>query len=322
MAIYPLRQLPHDVGGLTYPPLTNNIFLRAADLDGDRLIGPSGKPVPGERTLTYFVAHEIMHTLLADELGAVRYLRLPDWKNEGYADHVAKGIEFSVRALRWANFGKETARWIPRLRTLSAVQSPRRVSSRSEGTNVHELLNQEFDLASLETKCWMKPRIMSERRRPYARDRAKEEPVESTVPEKRDPVEQIKQAFQNDDADRVRALLDSHPKLKAEIDQPLGPFDSPPIVNVRSRAMLDVLLEAGADLNAKSRWWAGGFGLLDWANPEAGRICDQAGRCRGRTCGGASGDDGPTPRISLTRSRLGPRPRRRRADIAPLRQLG
>ena len=32
--------------------------------------------------------------------------------------------------------------------------------------------------------------------------------------------------------------------------------------------MLDVLLEAGADLNAKSRWWAGGFGLLDWASPE------------------------------------------------------
>ena len=32
--------------------------------------------------------------------------------------------------------------------------------------------------------------------------------------------------------------------------------------------MLDVLLDAGADLNAKSRWWAGGFGLLDWAAPE------------------------------------------------------
>jgi hypothetical protein len=58
------------VGGLTYPPLSNNIFLRAADLDADRLIGPSGKAVPGERTLTYFIAHEIAHTLVADELGA------------------------------------------------------------------------------------------------------------------------------------------------------------------------------------------------------------------------------------------------------------
>ena len=59
-----------------------------------------------------------------------------------------------------------------------------------------------------------------------------------------------------------------HPELKAKINEPWGPFDTPPIVNVRSRPMLDVLLEAGADLNAKSRWWAGGFGLLDWASPE------------------------------------------------------
>lgn len=32
--------------------------------------------------------------------------------------------------------------------------------------------------------------------------------------------------------------------------------------------MLDVLLDAGADINARSRWWAGGFGLLDCASPD------------------------------------------------------
>lgn len=32
--------------------------------------------------------------------------------------------------------------------------------------------------------------------------------------------------------------------------------------------MLDVLLEAGADINARSDWWAGGFGLLDCADPD------------------------------------------------------
>jgi len=31
--------------------------------------------------------------------------------------------------------------------------------------------------------------------------------------------------------------------------------------------MLDVLLEAGADINARSTWWAGGFGLLDGVGP-------------------------------------------------------
>jgi ankyrin repeat protein len=32
--------------------------------------------------------------------------------------------------------------------------------------------------------------------------------------------------------------------------------------------MLDVLLDAGADINARSRWWAGGFGILDSVPPE------------------------------------------------------
>jgi ankyrin repeat protein len=52
------------------------------------------------------------------------------------------------------------------------------------------------------------------------------------------------------------------------INEPMADFDSQPITHVRSRAMLDVLLKAGADINVKSRWWAGGFGLLDCANPE------------------------------------------------------
>jgi hypothetical protein len=101
--------------------------------------------------------------------------------------------------------------------------------------------------------------------------------MNSTTPDKQDPVEQLKQAFEADDADRVRGLLASHSELKAKINEPLGPFDSPPIVNVRSRAMLDVLLEAGADLNAKSRWWAGGFGLLDWASPEVAAYAIERG---------------------------------------------
>ena len=86
--------------------------------------------------------------------------------------------------------------------------------------------------------------------------------------DKVDPVELLKDAFQADDAGRVRGLTDEYPELMARINEPWGPFDSPLIVNVRSRPMLDVLLDAGADLNAKSRWWAGGFGLLDWASPE------------------------------------------------------
>ena len=56
--------------------------------------------MPGERTLTYFLAHEIAHVLIARELGAVAFLRLPAWKNEGYADLLAKGSDFDYERTR------------------------------------------------------------------------------------------------------------------------------------------------------------------------------------------------------------------------------
>jgi len=53
------------------------------------------REVPGERTLSYFITHEIAHTLVAEELGAARFWQLPTWINEGYANYVAKGADFS-----------------------------------------------------------------------------------------------------------------------------------------------------------------------------------------------------------------------------------
>lgn len=83
-----------------------------------------------------------------------------------------------------------------------------------------------------------------------------------------DPIDLFKKAFCDHDAALFRALLKRYPAMKARINEPVAAFDSPLITNVRSREMLDVLLEAGADINAKSRWWAGGFGLLHGADPE------------------------------------------------------
>lgn len=79
--------------------------------------------------------------------------------------------------------------------------------------------------------------------------------------------QQIMEAFRGDHAERLRDLLARHPALKAMVNEPVGPFNSPAIINIRSRAMLDVLLDAGADINAKSRWWAGGFGILHSVDP-------------------------------------------------------
>jgi hypothetical protein len=80
-------------------------------------------------------------------------------------------------------------------------------------------------------------------------------------------VRQVRKAFRDDDTAAFRRLLDQYPVLKAKINEPVGDFDSPLINHVRSAAMLELLLDAGADINARSRWWAGGFGLLDSADP-------------------------------------------------------
>ncbi len=78
----------------------------------------------------------------------------------------------------------------------------------------------------------------------------------------------VHDAFRRDDAPGVRRLFDQYPALKSRINDPIGDFDSPLIMRARSREMLDVLLEAGANINERSQWWAGGFGLLDVASPE------------------------------------------------------
>src|ERR1043166_5176522 len=92
-----------------------------------------------------------------------------------------------------------------------------------------------------------------------------------------DPVELLKRAFTNDDAALFGRLLDQNPELKARIHEPVASFDSPVICAARSREMLDVLLAAGADINAKSRWWAGGFGLLHCGNPELANYAIERG---------------------------------------------
>lgn len=91
--------------------------------------------------------------------------------------------------------------------------------------------------------------------------------VESVVARTAEVERLALQAIRDDDAPGFRRLLEQYPILKTKINEPFAGFDSPLITRARSQAMLDVLLEAGADINARSQWWAGGFGLLDSADP-------------------------------------------------------
>jgi len=79
-----------NVGAISMVGLTGHAFVRPSDITGNRLIGPRGAVVPGERDLVYFIAHELTHTMVARRVGRIAYSRLEVWQQEGYADHVAK----------------------------------------------------------------------------------------------------------------------------------------------------------------------------------------------------------------------------------------
>jgi hypothetical protein len=88
-----------NAAGFALAPADRVVFFRRARLDADRMIGPSGREVEGERTLAYYVAHEVAHTMTADHLG-LAYYDLPIWVREGYADYVARHGTFDYEAVR------------------------------------------------------------------------------------------------------------------------------------------------------------------------------------------------------------------------------
>jgi hypothetical protein len=81
----------------------------------------------------------------------------------------------------------------------------------------------------------------------------------------RTPVQRFLTALRHGDVEQVRGLLDQYAEVRAAVNAPIGHFDSRPVAAAaKNLPMLDVLLAYGADLNLKSAWWAGGFGLLEY----------------------------------------------------------
>lgn len=86
------------------------------------------------------------------------------------------------------------------------------------------------------------------------------------------PAEALKVAVCDSDPERVRQLLESHPELRTRINDPLpnegfGLHAMFAAVQRSDRATIDVLLHFGADINKRTEWWAGSFGILDDCDP-------------------------------------------------------
>jgi ankyrin repeat protein len=82
--------------------------------------------------------------------------------------------------------------------------------------------------------------------------------------------DEFRAAVRAGDADAVRALVARHPVLRVEANAPSGPFGGRPLLAAASAGnlpLVDALLDAGASIDARSDWWAGGFGVLDDCPP-------------------------------------------------------
>jgi ankyrin repeat protein len=86
------------------------------------------------------------------------------------------------------------------------------------------------------------------------------------------PGEQLLAAVCSSDAQRVERLLREHAELKASLNQPLATYGNLPLmfaaVQRSDRKTMEVLLAAGADIQARGKSWAGGIGVLDECAPE------------------------------------------------------
>ena len=81
-----------------------------------------------------------------------------------------------------------------------------------------------------------------------------------------EPVGELVAAVKMKDVAAVRRLLEQFPALKLRLNDPLpgNSFGSTVLLAARKhRELVDVLLAAGADINQRSHWWAGSFGVLD-----------------------------------------------------------
>ncbi len=92
----------------------------------------------------------------------------------------------------------------------------------------------------------------------------------------------LAEAMATADPRAVSAALDRYPALKSHLDAPLArdPFGTTPLIAAAMRGQqetIDLLLRAGADINARSHWWAGSFGALDFAPVETAQFLLQRG---------------------------------------------
>jgi hypothetical protein len=109
----------------------------------------------------------------------------------------------------------------------------------------------------------------------------------------RAPHERLHAAMMRGDAATARTLFTQHPEFRPMLNAPVFSFNAPALVACAGDAnLVELLLEQGADPNARSAWWAGPFHPLHVATGRAAELLRAAGAVPD-ACAAAHLDDVP-----------------------------
>ena len=68
-------------------PLSSKVFIASSDMDKNLAYAPRRRGIG--RDLAGVITHELVKAQIKDKMGFLNYAFLPDWRKEGYAEHIA-----------------------------------------------------------------------------------------------------------------------------------------------------------------------------------------------------------------------------------------
>ncbi len=83
-----------------------NAFIRTSVISENKIIPPGTYLLDAEqRDLAYFITHEVVHSLLYDEVGYIsNFINYPRWFQDGYPDYIAKNsFDFKMNLMQFKN---------------------------------------------------------------------------------------------------------------------------------------------------------------------------------------------------------------------------
>jgi len=130
-------------------PVIENIRINKTNIDEDLVLRNTEKP--NKRSLSGVIAHEVTHNQISRKFGLARYLKIPTWKDEGYAEYIAgeTTLSFEEGIRLWKAEGNDS----PHLAYFKYHQMVKYLLE-NEKLSVEDLFAKKIDEKEIEAKVF------------------------------------------------------------------------------------------------------------------------------------------------------------------------